>query len=79
MVFLGSLVPVDDAPAGQVVRRKLDEDLVPRQDADEVLPHLPGDVREHLMLVFQLDLEHRVRQRFDDRDLQELLILFFLF
>src|ERR1017187_9532519 len=64
---LDSLVPVDDAAARQVVRRKLDEDLVSRQDADEMLSHLPGDVREHSMLVFQLDLEHRVRQRLDDR------------
>src|SRR5215831_9938224 len=65
---MGSLlVPVNDPTPRQVVRRQLDEDLVPRQDADEVLPHLARDVRQDLMLVFQLHLEHRVRQRLDHR------------
>src|SRR5215468_7096639 len=62
-----SLVPINDPAPRQVVRRQLHEDLVAGEDADEVLPHLPGDVREHLMLVFQLHLEHRVGQRFHDR------------
>ena len=38
--------------------------------------HLAGDVREHLVAVFQLDLEHGVGQRLDDRALQLYRILF---
>src|ERR671928_114062 len=60
---------VGDAPAGQVVWRQLDPDAVPRQDADEVHPQLPGDVGQDTVPVVQLDREHRVGQRFDDRTL----------
>ena len=34
-------VAVNDASAGEIVRRKLHRDLVPRQDADEILAHPP--------------------------------------
>src|SRR6476659_6789373 len=54
--------PIDDATPGEVVGGKLDEHLVAGQDADEVLPHLAGDVGEDLMLVLELDLEHGVGQ-----------------
>ena len=30
-------------------------------------PHLPGDVRQHLVAVLELDTEHGVGQRLDDR------------
>src|SRR5208337_825852 len=43
---LPSLIPEDDPPARQVVRRKLDGDLVSGKNADEVLPHLTRDVRQ---------------------------------
>jgi hypothetical protein len=36
-----------------------------------VHPHLPGDVREHLVPVLELDSEHGVGQRFDDRPLDQ--------
>src|SRR5262245_903553 len=62
-----SLVPVDDPAPGQVVRGQLDENAIPREDPDEVLPHLPRDVGEHAVLVLELDAEHRVRQRLDHR------------
>src|SRR6266542_3307912 len=55
-----SLVPVNDPAPRQVVRRQLDENFVARQDPDEVLSHLARDVRQDLMLVFQLHFEHRV-------------------
>src|SRR5712692_10378743 len=61
------LVAVNDAPAGQVVWRKLDSNLVPGQDADEVLAHLSGDVRQHLVLVLELNAKHRVGQWLDHR------------
>src|SRR5215472_15242871 len=62
----GSLVPVDDAPTGQVVRRKLNDDPVLRQDADVVLPHLAADVRQDLVTIGELNPEHRVRQWLDN-------------
>ena len=62
---------------GEVVGGELDLHAVAGQDADEVLAHLAGDVRQHLVLVLQLDAEHRVRQRLDHRCL-DLDRLFFL-
>src|SRR6266566_6313294 len=44
---VGSLVAVDDASAGQVVRRELHDPPVLGQDADVVLPHLAADVGEN--------------------------------
>src|SRR6266545_8254294 len=70
--FMGaapSLVPVDDPAAGQVVRRQLDRHLVPRQDLDEVHPHLARDVGQHLVAVLELHAEHRVGERLDHRAL----------
>src|SRR5947207_15756935 len=61
------LVAVHNPAARQIVRRKLHCDLVSRQNPDEILAHLAGNVRQNLVLVFQLNAEHRVRQRLDDR------------
>ena len=61
------LEPVGDPTAGQVVRRQLDADSVTGQDADEVHAQLAADVGEHPMAVLQLDREHGVRERLDDR------------
>src|SRR6266853_4089417 len=62
-----SFVAVHNPPAIQVVRRKFDRDLVPRQYPDEVLSHLAGNMRQHLVFVFELHLEHGIGQRFDHR------------
>src|SRR2546423_14043304 len=64
--FISLPVPVGDATAVQVVRAQLHLDLVPRQDADVVLPHLPGDGRENRVTAFELHPEHRARERLDD-------------
>src|SRR5579863_10029274 len=56
-------VAVHDAAARQVVRRKLHRDFISGQDANEILAHLSGNVREHAMLVLQFDPKHRVGQR----------------
>src|SRR5215471_1889224 len=61
------LVAVDNPPTSQVVRRKLHRDLVSRKNADEILSHFAGDMRQHLVLVLQLHAKHRVGQRFNDR------------
>src|SRR5687768_12310692 len=63
----GLAVPVDDPAAREVVRRKLDLHAVARQDADVVLAHLSRDVAEDAMAVVEVDPEHHVRQRLDDR------------
>src|SRR5947207_84862 len=65
------LVPVGDATPAQVVRSELDLHTVARQDPDVVHPHLPGDVREHLVPVLELDTEHGVRERLDHRPLDQ--------
>ena len=56
-----SLVAVDDAAAGQVVRTQLHHDTVLGEDPDVVLAHLARDVRENLVAVGKLDPEHGVR------------------
>src|SRR5208282_2166508 len=61
-----SLVTVHDAAAREIVRRKLHRDAISGKNANEVLAHLSRNVGQHLMLVFELDAKHRVRQRLDD-------------
>ncbi|VXC32789.1 hypothetical protein AERO9AM_60115 [Aeromicrobium sp. 9AM] len=60
--MLDLLVAVDDAAAGEVVRRELHHNAVLGEDADVVLAHLAADVRENLVAVGQLHAEHRVRK-----------------
>src|SRR5438445_13874802 len=64
---LALLVAVDDPAARQIVGRQFHGDFISRQTADEILAHLPGDVRQYLVLVLQLDAEHSIRPRLDDR------------
>ena len=59
------LISVHDPAAGQIVGRKLDRHLVPRQDTYKVLPHLSRNVSQHLVFVFQLDAKHSVGQGLD--------------
>ena len=58
-----------DPTSLEVIRRQLHEDLVARDDPDEVHPHLPGDVRQHRVAVLELHLEHRVGEGLGDRAL----------
>src|SRR5262245_18150309 len=59
--WVPSLVAVDDPPAGEVVRREFDDDLVLGQDANVVLAHLAADVGQDPVSVGQLHPEHSVR------------------
>src|SRR3954465_6316792 len=69
-VSLGSLLEaVDHAAPGEVVRRQLQLDAVPRQDPDVVHPHLAGDMCEHGVPVLEFDPEHGVGKGLDDRPL----------
>src|SRR5581483_2393315 len=72
----GSLVAVGDATAGQVVGRELDLDPVAGEDADVVHAHLPGDVCEHLVPVVELDPEHRVGKRLENRPFEDDRVFF---
>jgi len=60
----GLAFPVGDPSAGQVVWRDLDDHPIAGHNSDEVLPHLAGDVSQHLMPVIQFDPKSRVCQRF---------------
>src|SRR5215469_12917985 len=65
--IVSSAVPVGDPAAAEVVGAELDLDLVAREDADVVLPHLAGDGRKHgVTAPVELHPEHRARERFDD-------------
>src|SRR5680860_404913 len=70
------LVPVGDAAAVEVIRGQLDLHAVARQDADVVPAHLAGDVPEDLVVVVELDAEHRVREGLYDLALHLNLLLF---
>src|SRR5205814_10715098 len=61
--------PSRDATSLEVIWRQLHEDLVARNDPDEVHPHLSRDVRQDRMAVLELHLEHRVGEGFGDRSL----------
>src|SRR6266545_2502770 len=64
-----SLVPIHHATSREVVWGQLHAHTVPGQDPDVVHPHLPRDVREHLVPVLELHTEHGVGQGLDDRPL----------
>src|SRR5947209_9170053 len=61
-----SLTAIRDAPAGEIVRRQLDVDVVARRDADAVPPQTSREAREDGVAVLELDLERRTRKRLDD-------------
>lgn len=61
---IGSVaVAVHDPPAVQIVRRQLDANPVPGRDSNPVASQSAGCVRNALMAILQLDLEHGVRKR----------------
>src|SRR5262252_3926801 len=61
-----SLRAEHDAPAREVVRRELDRDLVPGEDADVMHTHLARDMTQNDVSVLQLDAEGRVGERLHD-------------
>src|SRR5205823_14480401 len=63
----GLFITVDNSSAIQIVGRKLHSDFIARQNAYEVLAHLAGNMRQHLMFVLQLHPEHGIGQRFQNR------------
>src|SRR5262249_3335496 len=68
---------VDDAPAGQVVRRELDLDPVAGVDPDPIPAHPAGRVAKRLVSVVEHDAVLPAPERLDDRTLDlDLLFLF---
>lgn len=53
----GLLVAVGDPPPAEIVGRQLHLHPIPFEHTDVVLPHLAGEVRQHLVAVLQLDPE----------------------
>lgn len=70
------LVAVGDPASAQVIRCELDLDPVTGQDADVVHPHFPGNMGEHMMTIFEFDLEHGIWQWFDHFALENYCIFF---
>lgn len=65
------LVAVGDASAGQVVRCEFNLNPVARKNSDVVPAHLSRDVAEHGQAILELDPEHGVRERLDDRAFED--------
>src|SRR5690606_40712695 len=57
-----SLVAVDDAAPVEVIGAQLDDHTVLGKDADVVLAHLSGDVREHHVPVVELRSEEHTSE-----------------
>src|SRR4029450_8584843 len=55
-----------DPRAGEVIRGDFHRHLVARQYLDVMHPHLPGDMPQDHMPVFQLDAERGVGEHFDN-------------
>src|SRR6266851_513440 len=60
-------IAIHNPPAIQIVRRKLNCNFISRQNANEILAHLAGNMRQNLVFVFQFHLEHGIRQRLQHR------------
>ena len=55
------LLAENDSRLGQIVGRKLHRDLVPGNDADEMLAHFAGDMGQDITLAGEIDTKHRAR------------------
>ena len=62
-----SIFPKRDPRLAEIVRRHLDFDPVADVDADPVLAHLAGDMREDFVSIGQRDFKHRSRQNLSYR------------
>jgi hypothetical protein len=60
-------VAVNNPPTIQVVRAQFNRHPVSREDTNKILPHPARYVRQHLMPVFELHPEHRIRQGLRNR------------
>jgi hypothetical protein len=63
---VSSLTAIGDAAAGEIVRRQLDVDVITGGDADAEAPQTAGQAGQDRVAVFELDLERRAGEGFDD-------------
>jgi hypothetical protein len=67
----GSLaIAVDNPAAIQIVWRQLDANPVTGDDPDPISPHTTCGIGDELVVVLQLHLEHRVRERLRHHSVQ---------
>src|SRR2546429_9003132 len=71
-----SFVAVGDPAPRQIVGRDLHLDTVSGQDTDAMHSHLSRAVGEHLVPVLELDSEHGVGERLDNRPFEHDRVLF---
>ena len=69
------LVAIGDAASREVVRGYLHDDAVARKNPDVVHTNLARDGAEDGLAVLELDVEHCVRQRLDNRALKLYCVL----
>ncbi len=50
----------------KIIRADLDGHTITREDTNVELTHLTGDVRDDLVVIFELHPKHRVGQGIDD-------------
>ena len=67
---------MNDAALGEIVGGNLNSHMVPRKNADVVLPELSGKVRQELMAVFTLHAKGRVRKTLLHNAIQLEMIVF---
>ena len=70
------LLAENDARLGQIVRRKLHRDFITGNDADEMLAHFAGNMREYVALPGQIDSKHRSGQHLGYRSFHYDLFFF---
>jgi hypothetical protein len=70
--------PVNDSAFGQIVRREFDPNPVAWHDADKVLAHPTGDVRQNDVSTFDLNAKTSIGQRLGNcaLDLESFFLLF---
>ena len=57
-------MPEGDSPFGEIVRRQFKGDLVARQDADVMLPHLAGGIGDQLVTIVEINAKTRIGEHF---------------
>ncbi len=70
------LETIGDSTTVEIIGRQFNCHPIAGKNLDVVHAHLAGDMRQDLVPIFQLDLEHCVGERFDNRSLKLYCILF---
>src|SRR5690606_7111089 len=60
------LEAIGDSALGQIIGRRLDQDLVAGPNPGAVLAHAASSMGDDFVLVFEFDAKHRIGQKFRD-------------